>query len=81
MSKQMQGYYEMLELIEKKHPNKAFLKPKEVAELMGCNIKTVVSAINKKHNPLPARNVGGGARNKSYIVPVTELCRWAVAGR
>lgn len=81
MSKQMQGYYEMLELIEKKYPDRAFLKPKEAAEIMGCNIKTVMVAINKRYNPLPARNVSSGIKNKSYIIPVTELCRWAVRSR
>jgi hypothetical protein len=81
MSKAMQGYYELLELIEKKHPEKAFLKPKEAAEIMGVNIKTIMTAINKKYNPLPARNVGAGVKNKSYIIPVTELARWAVARR
>ena len=81
MSRQAQGYYELLELVERKHPDKAFLKPREVAELLGCNIKTVMAAINKKYNPLPARNVGGGIKNKSYLVPVTEFCRWAITGR
>lgn len=79
--KQMQGYYEMLELIEKKYPGRAFLKPKEAAEIMGCNIKTVFVNINKRYNPLPARNVSNGIKNKSYIIPITELCRWAVRSR
>lgn len=78
MARQMEGYYEMLEMIEKKYPGKLFLKPKEAAEITGCNIKTIVSAINKKYNPLPARNVGGGIQNKSYIIPISEFIRWCL---
>lgn len=74
----MQGYYELLELIEKKYPGKAFLKPREAAELLGVNIKTLMAAINKKYNPLPARNVATTLKNRSYIIPVTELIRWAL---
>lgn len=81
MSKQMEGYYEMLELIEKKYPGRAFLKPKEAAELLGVNIKTLVAAINKRYNALPARNVSSGIKYKSYLIPVTELCRWSVNNR
>lgn len=78
MSKQMQGYYEMLELIEKKYPGRAFLKPQEAAELAGVNIKTLRAAIEKRHNPLPARNVSSGIKNKSYIIPLTEFVRWCL---
>ena len=81
MAKSMEGYYEMLELIEKKYPSRAFLKPKEAAEIMGCNIKTIMAAINKRSNPLPARNISAGIHNKSYIIPVTELCRWGLGRR
>lgn len=78
MGRQMKGFYEMLELIEKKYPERAFLKPKEAAEIIGCNIKTVNAAITRRYNPLPARNISTGIKNKSYIIPITELCRWAV---
>jgi len=79
--KQMQGYYEMLELIEKKYPDRAFLKPKEAAEIMGCNIKTVMVAINRRHNSICARNIGSGLHNKSYIIPIPELIRWSLGKR
>lgn len=72
---------EMRDLIKELYPGRAFLKPKEAAKLMGVNIKTVIAAIERKYNPLPARNVSNGIKNKSYIIPVTELCRWGSGKR
>ena len=72
-----ENYYALMELIEKKYPGKCFLKPKEAAEVMSCNIKTITSAIKRKYNPLPAKVIGGGVRNKSYVIPVPALCSWA----
>ena len=79
MAKQKAGYYELLEMIERKYPNKCFLKPGEAAEVLSCNIKTIKAAIARRFNPLPAKNVGRGERNKIYIIPVTELINWALA--
>lgn len=72
---------EFVKFVTERYPNRAFLKPKEVAELMGVNIKTVVAAIERKHNPLPARNISNGIKNKSYIIPITELCKWGMGMR
>ena len=67
--------------INEKYPDRAFLKPNEAAELMGLNIKTVIAAIERKYNPLPARNISNGIKNKSYIIPITELCKWGCGKR
>lgn len=67
--------------INEKYPDRAFLKPREAAELMGLNIKTVIAAIERKYNPLPARNISNGIKNKSYIIPITELCKWGCGKR
>ena len=75
MSKELEA------LINEKYPDRAFLKPKEAAELMGLNIKTVIAAIERKYNPLPARNISNGIKNKSYIIPITELCKWGCGKR
>ena len=72
---------ELIELVRKKYPEKAFLKPREAAEVLGCNIKTVYSCIERRYNPLPARNISNGIKNKAYIIPVTELCRWSMGKR
>lgn len=81
MSREIEGLNELIELVKKKYPEKAFLKPREVADVLGCNIKTVYQCIERRYNPLPARNISGGIKNKSYIVPVTELCRWSMGRR
>lgn len=72
------GYDELVELIEKQYPGRVFLKPKEAAGIIGCNIKTVVAAIEKRYNALPARNISAGIKNKSYIIPISEFVRWAI---
>ena len=77
----MEGLTELVALVNKKYPDKAFLKPKEVADVLDCNIKTVYSCIERKYNPLPARNISSGIKNKAYIIPVTALCRWAMGKR
>lgn len=68
-------------IIHELYPGRAFLKPKEAAEVMGLNIKTVIAAIERKYNPLPARNVSNGIKNKSYIIPITTLCKWGEGKR
>lgn len=77
----MSAENELRELINEMYPGRAFLKPKEAAAIMGVNIKTVTAAIERKYNPLPARNVSNGIKNKCYIIPVTELCRWGCGRR
>lgn len=69
------------ELISELYPGRAFLKPKEAAAVMGVNIKTVIAAIERKYNPLPARNVSSGIKNKSYIIPIPEFCKWGRGAR
>lgn len=81
MAREMEGLNELIELVTKKYPGKAFLKPREAAEVLGCNIKTVYSCIERRYNPLPARNISAGIKNKAYIIPVTELCRWSMGRR
>lgn len=78
MERKPEGYYELLEIIEKQYPGKAFLKPKEIASIMGCDIKTVIAAMNKRYNALPFRNISAGIKNKSYVTPVSEFIRWAI---
>lgn len=81
MAREMEGLKELIELVNQKYPDRLFLKPQEAADIIGCNRKTVVAAIERRYNPLPARNVSAGIKNKSYIIPVTELCRWSLGRR
>lgn len=77
----MSAYQELLDFVTAMYPDRAFLSRKEAAKLMGVNIKTVTAAIERKYNPLPARNVSNGIKNKSYIIPITELCKWGMGMR
>ena len=81
MSRQMEGYQEMLEIIEKKYPGRAFLSVKEASEILGVNVKTVSAAIRKKYNGLNARNVSAGLHNKMYRIAVPEIIRWGLGRR
>lgn len=81
MPKQLEGYQEMLELIEKKYPGRAFLKPKEVADITNCNIKTVMGMLKKRHNALPSKNISAGLKNRCYIIPIPEFIRWSLGRR
>lgn len=77
MAREKAGYRDALEFITQMFPDRVALKPSEVAEYLGVNIKTVTAAIQRKRDPLPAKDVGGGKKNHSYIIPITELARWS----
>ena len=66
----------MLEIIEKKYPGKATLRPNEVSSLLGLDRRTVISSIKRRYSPLPARNVSAGIKNQVYVIPVSELIKW-----
>lgn len=74
-------FYDMLAQMERRYPGRSFLKPAEIATELGCNIKTVRAAIERKHNPLPARNIGQGLHNKTYIIPIAPFIRWSLGRR
>ena len=74
-------YREMLANYESKYPGRSFLRPKEVADELGCDIKTVRTAIERKHNPIPARNIGAGIHNKTYVIPIAPFIRWSLGRR
>lgn len=63
--------------IEAIYPGRVALRPMEVAKILGISPRTVISAIERKYNSLPARNVGKGQKNKSYIIPIISLARWS----
>ena len=84
MSREKQGYRDQLvyfkERLEELYPERTpiMLTTEQVAEVLGCNVKTVISNINKRYNPLPAKNIGTG--RKIYRVAVTDLARWSIGG-
>ena len=76
MAREKAGYRDALEFITQMFPARVALKPSEVAEYLGVNIKTVKDTIQRKRDPLPAKDVGSGKKNHSYIIPIAELARW-----
>lgn len=82
--REKEGYRDMLSLLRERvaelFPDKcgAMLSTEQVAAVLGCNVKTVVSNINKRYNPLPAKNIGQG--RKIYRVAITDLARWSIGG-
>jgi hypothetical protein len=66
------GYRETLAHLTATFPNKGAISPREVAACLGCDIKTVYSAMARVRNPLPSVKVGA----KKTIVPIPALARW-----
>ena len=79
MGREKEGYRDMLELITGIFPGRTCLHVEEAAKAVGVNRKTITEAINKIREPLPARTVGRGKKNRTYIIPITGLARWAVS--
>lgn len=83
MPREKIGYRDNLALITERitesfPESMGVLTTEQVAAFLGCNVKTVLRNINKKYNPLPARNIGVG-RNV-YRIAITELARWTLGG-
>ena len=81
MAREKEGYREQLELITRKIEERfpesmGMLTPAQVAEFLGCNIKTVHNNINRRYNPLPAKNIAVG--RTVWRIPITGLARWSL---
>ena len=81
MAREKEGYREQLELmtrrIEERFPGSlGMLTTEQVAEFLECNVKTVLSNINKRYQPLPAKNIGTG--RTIWRIPITGLARWSL---
>ena len=66
------GYYEQLELIKEKFPDKIALSVHECADVMGVNFKTVYGMIRRAKDPLPTKKVG----SRKVVIPIASLARW-----
>ena len=83
MAREKVGYRDNLALITERitesfPDSMGVLTTQQVATFLGCDVKTVVRNIQKKYNPLPARNIGCG--RTIYRVAITELARWTLGG-
>lgn len=83
MAREKEGYRENLELITRKIEEKfpgsmGMLTVTQTAEFLECNVKTVLNNINRRYNPLPAKNIAVG--RKVWRIPITGLARWTLGG-
>lgn len=81
MPREKEGYREHLEYlvqkIDRSYPDaKGMLSVEQVADILGCNEKTVLNCIHRRSNPLPAVNIASG--RKLWKIPVTGLARWTL---
>ena len=82
MAREKEGYRDQLALmtrkIEERYPNSlGMLTVAQVADFLDCNEKTVLNNINRRYNPLPAKNISIG--RKIWRISITELARWSLA--
>ena len=68
---ELAGYRESLSLLNELFPGRAAIDVKECADVLGVNVKTVYSTINRVHNPIPAVKLGG-----KTTIPIARLARW-----
>lgn len=80
MSREFEGYRDTLALLSERFPTRTALTITEVAEVLGVHPQTVVAAINRKKNPLPAQNISAGSKNKKYVISIPALARWQCGG-
>ena len=80
MAREAEGYRDTLALLSERYPARTALTVGEVAEVLGVHPQTVIAAINRKKNPLPAQNISAGFKNKKYVIPIPALARWQCGG-
>ena len=69
------GYRENYERLLNLFPDRASISSSEAASVLGCCSKTVLAAIKRTRNPIPATKVSA----KKYIISITDLARWLSA--
>lgn len=68
------GYREMYEQLQTLFPGRAAISPKEAASVMGCDVRTVYTAMRRVNNPLPNRAIS----KKKVVIPVPQFAKWLV---
>lgn len=75
MPREKADYRANIENIRDMFPGVGALTVDEVAKWLSVDKRTVKSIIERRGNPLPAVNIGGG-KNKVYRVSVEALARF-----
>lgn len=71
------GYYEQLELVKEKYPDKIALSVRECANVLGVDIKTVYTMMHRVKDPLPSKKIG----TKKVVIPIPSFVRWLCVQR
>ena len=81
MAREKEGFRDQLELItrkiEERYPDSlGMLTTEQVADYLGCTVKTVLNNINRRCDPLPAKNISVG--RTVWRIPIISLARWSM---
>lgn len=67
-----QGYRETLEMLMALFPGKATISPREAAQVLCVDIRTIRSALNRVNNPIPSKKMSG----KKILIPIAQFAKW-----
>lgn len=76
MAREKEFYRDNLALLSEKYPGRSALTVEEAAKELGISRKSVTAAIERRVNPLPARDVSRGKLNRVYRIPITAIASW-----
>lgn len=76
MSREKETFRDNLALLLEKYPDRSALTVDEAAKELGMSRKSVTAAIERRVNPLPARDVSRGKMNRVYRIPITAIANW-----
>ena len=80
MAREVEGYRDTLAMLSERFPTRTSLSVNEAAQVLGVHPQTIVAAINRKRNPLPAQNISAGLKNKKFVISIPALARWTCGG-
>lgn len=75
MPKERADYRTNITNIKETFPNVGALTIEQTAKWLSVDRRTVKSLIQRRYNPLPAVDIGGG-KNKVYRIPIEALARF-----
>lgn len=76
MAREKETFRDTLALLCERYPNRSALTVDEAARELGMSRKSVTAAIERRVNPLPARDVSRGKLNRVYRIPITAIANW-----
>ena len=69
---EVRGYRQMLEIVLQRFPNRIAVTPKEIADVLGIDQKTVYQACKKERNPIPCVRLS----KRMILIPISEFATW-----